>query len=889
MVERMTSGEVRSAFIGFFRERGHEIVPSAPLIPRDDPTLLFNSAGMVPFKPYYVLTEPPCRRAASIQRCLRLSDLDEVGTTPYHATFFEMLGNFSFGDYFKRETILWGWEFLTDVLRLPPERLWVSVYTDDDAAAEIWEREIGLPPGRITRLGDEDNFWGPAGDAGPCGPCSEIYYDMGEERGCGRPECRPGCDCDRFFEVWNLVFPQYLQSPDGTRELLAHPGIDTGMGFERLLTILQGAESIFETDVLAPIVVATREASRASRADEAEIRIIADHVRALTFAIAENILPSNDAHGYVVRRILRRAALKGHRLGVEGPFLYRLAGVVTDTLEKAHPHLRQKREHVALAIKAEEERFRETLASGSAALAEIVERLASAGENVLPGSDAFRLYDTYGFPVELTREIAAESGLDVELDGFEAEMARQKERGRRASAFAESGAERRPWTTAEGRGAEPSEFTGYALAGGDPVSLEIEESAVLSEPIEATVWGVRRAAAPDLAEVVISRTPFYAEAGGQVADTGILETPGGAIVVRNVYLEGDERVHVVEAVEDTLSPGVEVRARVDLARRRRIEKNHSATHLLQAALRAALGEHVHQSGSWVGPDRLRFDFTHFAELTPDEIERVEATVNAWVRADIRVSPEEMQLDEALSRGAMALFGEKYGERVRCVSVPGISLELCGGTHVTRTGEIGTFAIVSESSVAAGVRRIEALTGRDAVERARSNSGSLRRLADEVRSSPHELEGRVRELLDAIGSLRKEVARSRREAAGSSVDSLISAATEDEGIKLAIGRVDAHDLDAMRALADELRTRLGSGAGVIAAEIEGSVTLLAVVTDDLVAAKRLRAGDVVREVAAIMGGRGGGRPHLAQAGGGDVSRLDAALEAAPGIVAGLLQP
>jgi len=873
------------------------VVASAPLVPRGDPTLLFTSAGMVPFKRYYVSDDPPMRRAVSIQRCLRLSDLDEVGHTPYHATFFEMLGNFSFGDYFKKEAIEWGWDFLTEVVGLPKENLWISVYKDDEAAAEIWRKHIGVPAEKVVPLGEADNFWGPAGDSGPCGPCSEIHFDMGPERGCGRPECAPGCDCDRFFEVWNLVFPQFLQHEDGTREPLRRPGIDTGMGFERLCTITQGASTIFETDVLAPIVGAVLSEVEAATGERpeglgTEVAVIVDHARAATFAIAENILPSNEARGYVIRRLLRRAVRRGLTLGIDGPFVYRIAGSVVETMGADHPHLVPKREHIALVIKAEEDRFRETLSAGTASLEEIAQDLKAKGETIISGELAFRLYDTYGFPVDLTQEMAAEKGLSVDLTGFEAEMAKQRERGRQTSIFVGRAAGGRAWREAAGTRHGPCVFVGYEIFPERGSDVELAGGGLLAEPVEATVTRAREAAAEGQVEVSLSRTPFYAEAGGQVADTGSIEWYAGAADVRNVYREDDEIVHVLHSSGGTYpEPGTAVRARVDLARRRRIEKNHTATHLLQAALRRVLGEHVHQSGSWVGPDRLRFDFTHFAELSDDEVAAVEDIVNAYVRSDYIVEATLMKLEEAVERGAMALFEEKYAEDVRVVSIlsadgTDVSVELCGGTHVARTGEIGAFAIVSEGSVAAGVRRIEAVTGADATARAREHVRLVGELSALLRTTGGELVDRARELVEENSRLRKELTRERLKSAGEAMDAVAAAAKEVVGVKVAAARTDAPDIQSLREQADRLREKLGSGAGVLGAEIGGSGVLVAVVTDDLAKSGRLRAGDLVRQVAAAMGGRGGGKPHLAQ-GGGDAAKLAEALASVPAVVERLL--
>ena len=884
MPDGMSSSEIRRLFIDYFTERGHEKVESAPLIPRDDPTLLFTSAGMVPFKSYYVDENPPFRRAVSIQRCLRLSDLDEVGHTPYHATFFEMLGNFSFGDYFKEEAIEWGWEFLTEVLGLPADRLWVTVHRDDTAAAEIWRTRVKFPIERIVPLGDEHNFWGPAGESGPCGPCSEIHLDVGAEVGCGRPECDPGCDCDRFFEIGNLVFPQFIQRADGTREPLERPGIDTGMGFERLASVVQGVRSIHEIDTALPVFAAVRdevEAATGRRPAEGkpgmELVVIVDHVRAASFAIAENILPSNEGQGYVIRRLIRRAVRRGLSLGIDKPFLYRLSGVVAETMGGAHPHLLQKREHIALVAKSEEERFHETLAAGSAVFEDMIESLGKSGTDVVPGDVAFSLYDTYGFPLDLTEEMATERGLTVDREGFRAAMEEQKERGRRASTFAGAG-DAAAW---EGQRAE-TEFVGHELpcACGEGSSCETAET-LLSGPVATVVAEARRTDGEGV-EFTLTESPFYAESGGQVADTGTLTIGDAVIDVMNVLRRDERYAHVASDPNRVVRPGTRAEARVDIARRRLIEKNHTATHLLQAALQGQLGDHVHQSGSWVGADRLRFDFTHFSELSGRDIAAIEDRVNAWVRADLQVTPESMDLEAALERGAMALFGEKYGSMVRVVCIgceeSAVSLELCGGTHVERTGEIGAFAIVSESSVAAGVRRIEAVTGRTASARARHDAELVRELMNVLKTVPDEMLAKARGMAAETSELRKTIEKERQKAAGGSIDSLIDGAREVAGVRLLSARTDAPDIKTLRGQADRLRDGLGSGAGLLAAVTEGGVILIAVVTDDLVKKGTLKAGDIVREAAAVMGGRGGGKPHLAQAGGGDPEQLEQALEA-----------
>ncbi len=891
-----TSSEIRSAFIEYFAERGHEVVPSAPLIPKDDPTLLFNSAGMVPFKRYYTMDDPPMRRIVSSQRCLRLSDLEEIGHSPYHDTFFEMLGNFSFGDYFKKEAIEWCWDLLTNVLGIDAQRLWITVHETDKEAADIWRARIGIPEKRIIPLGDRDNFWGPAGDSGPCGPDSELHFDMGEHVGCGSSDCKPGCDCRRFFELGNLVFPQFLQARDGTRELLKRPGIDVGMGLERLTTVVQGMDTIFATDLFIPIVDATRRAAEESGGsapkDEIgiDVAIIADHARAVTFSLAENILPSNEGQGYVIRRLIRRAVRRGLSLGIEDSFFYRIAGVVIDSMGEAHPHLVARREQIALAIKSEEERFQSTLAQGTGLFEEIVERTCAAGGHTISGNDAFKLYDTYGFPLDLTEEMADERGLSVDLQAFEAAMGEQKMRGRKSSAFADAVDGHRHWIDEQEEALSESEFVGHGLKSANPERMERHTDGVLSEPIVVVVTRVRRGADESLVEFTLDRTPFYAESGGQVADTGRVTGEGVGLEVVNVYGEEAYTVHVAKSTGAAPSVGGRLDAVVDLARRCRIEKNHTVTHLLQAALRKTLGDHVHQSGSWVGPDRLRFDFTHFRALSDSEITTLEEIVNAWIRLDFRVLDEVVSLESAVAEGAMALFGEKYGEEVRTVAISDVSLELCGGTHVRRTGEIGAFAVVSDSSIAAGVRRIEAVTGGAAQLRSRDEARLVRAMVEAVKAQPDELVARTLDLLSENTRLRKQAARSRQEMAGESIGTLIDGAVAvgKGGIRAVAGRVEADDIQSLRALADGLRERLQTdGAGVLATLVDGKVAMIAVVTDDLSKTGRLKAGDLVGRVAKMIGGRGGGKPHMAQAGGGDSGKLDEALSNVPDIIETLL--
>ena len=711
---------------------------------------------------------------------------------------------------------------------------------------------------------------------------------MGEQVGCGKPDCRPGCDCPRYFEVWNLVFPQFLQDLDGRREPLKRPGIDTGMGFERLMTVLENVPSIHETDLFRPAVasVADELARETGQRPETspvstELAVLADHTRAAVFTIAENILPANEGHGYVVRRLIRRAVRRGLAFGVSDPFLYRVAGSVIEAMKSAHPHLEAKREHIALVIRSEEERFLETLESGTSLFEDIIARLPDGG--VVPGEDAFRLYDTYGFPLDLTDEMACERGLSVDTEGFREAMERQRERARRGSSF-EGSAGRRPWHRSPGSDGKGTSFVGYGLDAERPDLAELADERVLTDDMKAVVTAVREGPTDDTVELVLDRTPFYAEAGGQAADAGVLRLEDAReLQVTNVYRSGDDVIHHAEGSAEGISPGAPVLAQVDLGRRLRIEKNHTATHLLQSALRSVLGDHVHQSGSSVDPERLRFDFTHHSEIDTESLVRIEKLVNAWIRANLPVTPETMELDRAMERGAMALFGEKYDSEVRVVCIAAgenaeISLELCGGTHVRRTGEIGAFRILAESSVAAGTRRIEAVTGREALRLAREEADTLRAASELLKTTPADLETRLAAILEETAALRKEVAAERRRSAGDAVDDMLEAAGSVGDVRVVASMTEAGDVDTMRSQADALRDRLGSGAAVLAAVHDGRPVLVAVVTEDLAGQGALKAGDLVRRIAKRIGGKGGGRPHLAQGGGGDPAKLDAALGA-----------
>jgi alanyl-tRNA synthetase len=869
-MKRRTADELRQLFIQFFIDRGHPHLPQAPLVPLDDPTLLFTSAGMVQFKPHFSSPHaPPHRRAVTVQRCLRLTDLENVGRTVRHATFFEMLGNFSFGDYFKKEAVEWAWEFVTDVLGMPPERLWPSVYREDDEAFDLWATHIGLGPERVTRLGEKDNFWGPAGGSGACGPCSEIYWDQGPGVGCGRPECAPGCDCERYLEFWNLVFPQFDQAPTGERRPLRNRGIDTGMGLERLAMIIQGTPSVWDIDLLRPVGDAVRRLGRpkeaASDAGRYAARAVTDHVRALVFAFAEGVRPSNEGRGYVARRILRRAARLGRYVGIEGTYLSRLVPTVVRQMAacEEYGYLKSEEGAVAAAIGEEEERFSQTLTQGLSRFEEIADGLAKRREKVIPGADAFQLYDTYGFPIDLTVEMASERGLSVDLPAYEAAMEEQRERARRAGRFETRRGGETPWRHVTD-GAH-SEFVGY--------------DRWMVEP--ATIRDLRTVSGDggDEVEFTLDVTPFYPEGGGQVADTGTVEAAGGAPVrlrVLDVYRDGNRIIHRAEVVLGTPHAGP-YRAAVDGVKRAATQRNHTATHLLHAALRGRLGTHLKQAGSLVAPDHMRFDFTHGQALSPEDLERIELAVNEKILEDLPVSIEWSTLKEAQEKGAMALFGEKYGERVRQVIVPGYSRELCGGCHVKRTGEIGYLRIESEGAIASGVRRVEVTTGEAAYRRAEADRRLLHELSGRLGARREDLASRVEALQEELRSLQAERAKQSREGLRAQVERLIAGARDGKGPPVVIARVEAGGVAELREAGDWIRSNLPDGAGFLAAEIDGKLSVVTTTATKLIAS--IKAPEWAQDAVSVVGGKGGGKPELAVAGAKDASRIDEVLKRA----------
>ncbi|SFM30168.1 alanyl-tRNA synthetase [Ectothiorhodospira mobilis] len=861
----MKSAEIRSSFLEYFRSKGHECVPSSPLVPGNDPTLLFTNAGMVQFKEVFLGREQrPYTRAVTSQRCVRAggkhNDLENVGYTARHHTFFEMLGNFSFGDYFKRDAIHFAWEYLTRVLGMPPEKLWVTVYETDDEAYDIWIHEIGIPRERLTRIGDDpdggsDNFW-QMGDTGPCGPCSEIFYDHGPEVW-GGPPGSPEADGDRYIEIWNLVFMQYDRDKDGVLHPLPSPSVDTGMGLERLAAVMQGVHSNYEIDLFQNLLAAVGRVLGQEDVQGPSFKVIADHIRSCSFLITDGVMPANEGRGYVLRRIIRRAARHGHKLGMNEPFFHRLVAPLVEEMGAAYPELARDQTQVEKILLQEEERFRETLEHGLKHLEEGLERIR---DKTLPGGLIFKLYDTYGFPVDLTGDIAREKGLELDMAGFEEEMRQQRERARAASSFRMTDA------GAVAAGLSESRFVGYEdiEAPGRVIRLGQGEDGTPVERLQGDQSG----------SVVLDTTPFYAESGGQVGDTGFIEGPQGLFQVTGTHKQGGVFIHQGQMVRGSLACDDMVTARVDGERRQAVVLNHSATHLLHAALREVLGEHVQQKGSLVAPDRLRFDFSHFEPLRPEEIARIEQLVNRAIRANAPAEARVMPIQEALEAGAMALFGEKYGDQVRVLSLGEFSIELCGGTHVRRTGDIGLFKVIQEAGVAAGIRRIEAVTGQNALDHVARMQSTLEQSAELLRARPEELTERVRQLQEHSRSLEKELEAVKNRLASQAGSSLTDQVEDVGGIPVLAARLDGADPKSLRDTVDQLKNKLGEGVIVLATAREGKVNLVAGVTDAY--NKTLKAGDLVNEVARQVGGRGGGRPDMAMAGGSQPEALDEAL-------------
>ncbi len=877
----MTGEEIRKRFVDFFVERGHTHVSAAPLVPPDDPTLLFTSAGMVQFKPLWSgAVELPYRRATTVQKCLRTGDLENVGSTLRHLTFFEMLGNFSFGDYFKREAIMWAWEFTTVALGIPKERLYASVFREDDEAYDIWRDEIGLSAERIVRLGEEDNFWGPAGDTGACGPCSEIYFDMGSDYGCGKPTCQVGCDCERYLEFWNLVFPQFDQQKNGSRLVLKNRGIDTGLGMERVACIVQKTSSLFETDLLYPIVKAAADAIGVGYTDSHESRmslnVIADHVRALTFVLSEGVVPSNEGRGYVMRRILRRAARHGKKIGMDKPFLFRLVDTAIDTMGSAYPGITEHPQQVRKVVQIEEERFHRTLTQGIELLDAMISELQGKHETVIPGEEAFKLFDTYGFPPDLTCEIASEKGLRVDEEGFQKCLTEQRERARAAwkGAALEAEAELTDDLFAQ-HGA--TLFLGYESLSASSLILGILKEGKRVNSIQAG----------EEALLVLRETPFYAEAGGQVGDTGLITTGHVRFEVLDTQKTPEGiYLHIGKVIEGALRVGDEVEAAVDEPQRLATMRNHTATHLLQGALKRIIGKHITQSGSSVSPASLRFDFTHLEPLTPELIHAVEAMVNEQVMMNRPVAARTLPLEEARRIGAIAPFGEKYGETVRVIEVKDFSREFCGGTHLSATGQIGSFAVLSESSIASGIRRIEALTGTAAFEYLSRQRELLTRLSQTLSAGKDELADRVEQLMVEVKQLRREVQQLRQEKSYAGIDDILRTAQTIEGVKILTHTVDNLEANEMRNLIDLLKAREPQAVIGLGSSKGGKATLICAVPKQL--AKKIPANKIVKEISPVISGGGGGRAEMAQAGGKNPENLGEALRQIAPTVALLLK-
>jgi alanyl-tRNA synthetase len=865
MLTMTSSAELRQAFLDYYKAHDHEVVASASLVPADDPTLLFVNAGMVPFKEVFLGNEKrPYVRATSSQCCVRAggkhNDLENVGYTARHHTFFEMLGNFSFGDYFKREAIGYAWDFLTNILQLPPEKLWVTVFDEDDETADIWLNEIKVDANKFSRIGARDNFWS-MGDTGPCGPCSEIFYDHGPDIA-GGPPGTPEEDGDRYVEIWNLVFMQYDRDAEGTLNPLPKPSVDTGMGLERLAAVMQGVHTNYDIDLFQQLIKSAAKITATTDLANNSLRVIADHIRSCSFLIVDGVLPSNEGRGYVLRRIIRRAVRHGYQLGVNQLFFYKLVATLAAEMGDAYPELLRNQAHVERILKLEEERFAETLEQGMRILED---DLATMQGTVIAGETVFKLYDTYGFPMDLTADIARERGLGIDHDGFEKAMNAQRSRARAASQF---GSDYSANLQVEGE----TTFSGYEQLADQSRVLGLFHEGEAVERLETGQSGV----------VVLDQTPLYAESGGQVGDHGRLETTSARFEVQDTQKQGAVITHMGNVTEGVLTLGESANVYVDFERRQAIILNHSGTHLLHAALRQVLGEHVQQKGSLVDPERLRFDFAHYEPVTSEQLAEIEALVNAQIRNNAMAETRVMSMDAAVESGAMALFGEKYGDEVRVLSIGDFSVELCGGTHVKHAGDIGLLKITSETGIASGVRRIEAVTGATALQWVAANEQRLQRIAGMLKSSREEAEEKIAQLQDKYRLLEKELQQMKGKLASNQGSDLASQAVEINGIKVLAARIEGADNKMLRETLDQLKNKLGSAAVVLGAVDGDKITLVAGVTSDQTGS--IKAGELVNQVAQQVGGKGGGRPDMAQAGGNQPEHLDAALASVPEWVA-----
>lgn len=850
--------ELRKMFLNFFESKEHLVMKSFSLVPNNDKSLLLINSGMAPLKPYFTGQEiPPRKRVTTCQKCIRTGDIENVGKTARHGTFFEMLGNFSFGDYFKREAIHWSWEFLTEVVGLDPDRLYPSVYVDDQEAFDIWNKEMGIAPERIFKFGKEDNFW--EHGSGPCGPCSEIYYDRGDKYGCGSPDCTVGCECDRYMEIWNNVFTQFDNDGNGNYEELEQKNIDTGMGLERLASVVQDVDSIFDVDTIKALRDKVCEfASVEYKADadkDVSIRLITDHIRSATFMISDGIMPTNEGRGYVLRRLIRRAARHGRLLGIDGKFLAKLSATVIEGSKDGYPELEEKKEFIFKVLTQEEDKFNKTIDQGLSILASMQDEMKEAGKTVLSGADAFKLYDTYGFPLDLTKEILEEAGYTIDEEGFKASMEEQRVKARNAREVTNyMGADATVYDEIDA--SVTSEFVGYdRLTHTSKISVLTTES----EIVEAITEGQN-------GTIFVDETPFYATMGGQEGDTGIICTEDAEFTVTNtIKLLGGKIGHVGNVTKGMFKVGDSVTLEVAEKERANTCKNHSATHLLQKALKTVLGSHVEQKGSLVTPDRLRFDFAHFSAMTPEELEKVENIVNTEIAKNVPVVTEVMNIEQAKATGAMALFGEKYEEDVRVVSMGDFSKELCGGTHVSNTGNITTFKIVSEAGVAAGVRRIEALTGDGVFCYYKEVEKELAEAAKAAKSTPANLKEKIEHMQAEMKALQSEIESLKSKAAKDALGDVMNQVKEVNGVRMLATAVEDVDMNGLRDLGDQLKEKLGEGVVVIASSASGKVNLIAMATDEAMA-KGAHAGNLIKGIAALVGGGGGGRPNMAQAGG-----------------------
>ena len=875
-MQNLGLNEIREKYLAFFESKDHLRLPSFPLVPQNDASLLLINAGMAPLKPYFTGKEkPPRKRVTTCQKCIRTPDIERVGKTARHGTFFEMLGNFSFGDYFKKEVTAWAWEFITEVLEIPADRLWVSVYEEDEEAVKIWTENVGVSKDRIVYLGKEDNFWEIG--TGPCGPCSEIYFDRGPDFGCGSPDCAVGCDCDRFVEFWNLVFTQFDKDEQGNYNRLANPNIDTGMGLERIACIMQGVTSLFEVDTIRKVLDHAASIAGVKYGKNADtdisLRVITDHIRSTVFLVSDGVLPGNEGRGYVLRRLLRRAARHGRLLGVKEAFLYKIAKTVAEESRTAYPELEEKFEYIEKVIKTEEERFSETIDQGLVILNDYIKELKNNNENVLSGENTFRLYDTFGFPIDLTKEIVEEAGMKVDEDSFNALMNEQKERARSARGDMEdAGWDEDIFASVN----TETEFVGYESDENEAVVIAIAKGNELKDS----------ASNGEEVIVILDKTAFYAESGGQIGDIGSIVSATAELKVTDTKKQNGKFLHKCVVKEGEIKKGDKVSCKIDSARRAAIKKNHSSAHLLQAALKEVLGNHVAQAGSYVSDTRVRFDFSHFAALTDEEIKKVEALVNGYIMSCEPVETFVKTIDEAKKMGATALFGEKYGDTVRIVKMGDCSMEFCGGTHVSNTGNIGLFKILSESGVAAGVRRIEGVTGYNVIELIEKNENTIKTVAETLKANPSEINQKAVSLNEEIKSVKRELESLKSKLANSKLDDVINNAEEINGIKVITARLDdGLDMNSLRNVGDNIKQKFESAVVVLASAAGDKVNLISMATKSAIE-KGANAGNIIREVAKTTGGGGGGKPDSAQAGGKDASKIAEALDKVKEILSSL---